>query len=100
MKRVENLIKNKVLINTFKRFKIRSYLNKTLQKKRNRFFFSKYLCALFFLQKGFYPNFTVVYSPLQTSLGCRTFTYNQLFVAQRNRLQKNTFFRVKLLMFM
>ena len=41
MKRVENLIENKDLINTFKKSKIKTYLNKSVLKKRS-FFFLKF----------------------------------------------------------
>lgn len=41
MKKVKNLTENKVLINTFKKFKLKNYLNKTFLKK-NSFFLTKF----------------------------------------------------------
>lgn len=41
MKKIENLIKNKTSINTCKKFKFKSYINKTNFKKK-KFFFLKF----------------------------------------------------------
>ena len=41
MKKEKNLIENKVLINTFKKFKLKNYLNKTILRKKS-FIFLKF----------------------------------------------------------
>lgn len=51
MRRVKNLIENKDLINTFKKFKTRIHLNKN-SFRQNSFFFSKYTNVYFSKKQG------------------------------------------------
>ena len=54
MKKVKKLIENKGLINTFKKIKLRIYLNKSFLAK-NKFYLNKFKSDLFFKK----PNFRV-----------------------------------------
>ena len=91
MKKVENLIENKVSINTFKRLKTRNYQNKSFLKKRDFFFLKlKQFNFSFFFKKiskknYFYLNFKKNFKKI-----------NPLFVFKYNK--KINFFKT-LLMF-
>lgn len=78
---------------------MRSYLNKTLQKKRFRFFYTKYLCFLFFLKNGHYPKAPVLYSIFIDTLRHKPHKGISIHPAVANHLHNNNVFRIKLLMF-
>lgn len=98
MKRGVSLVKNKGLINTSRRFKIRLYLNKTLQKKRFRFFFTKYLSFLFFLNKGFCLNHTLLRNLFLVVVG-RINNYAFLHLSTSTVPSRGVFFKSSLIMF-
>ncbi len=59
MKKEKNLIENKVLINTFKKFKLKNYLNKTFLKKKSFIFLkfkNKKLIKVNFFKNTLYLN--------------------------------------------
>ena len=59
MKKIKNLTENKDLINTFKRFKIRQYLNKTSLKKN--FFYTSKFKSNFYLRFFFKHRNTLIF---------------------------------------
>lgn len=93
MKKVKNLTENKGLINTFKKSKLKNYLNKASLKKKD-FFLLKYKKnvfkkGFFFLNKNyFYKNTFKTY-----------FFFNQKKLILNFNFKKNVFFFKTLLIF-
>lgn len=73
MKRVKNLTENKVLINTFKKSKLKNYLNKSFLKKKD-----------FFLLKYRQPKFKFFFKFFSKSLFYRNIFKTFFFLKQKN----------------